>query len=357
MNQLLLKSVAQAIKEAVREPLLPESEIEIQGEKPSIPEKRLSTWARQKLAMTPWFIEDDEGNLATPLEPVFGVFALRAILRGFFIGTSFLPGSKLLLERAHLSLAIIGFYTASYHLVSAYNALQGRIIITPVAGRPIVEFPPDTLPRELDIGGTVTHCGSAGYKPAPKNLRVICAKLSAEGKWVYEGRKLGHSAHWRELQQLITETGNVPPWLDSFCRDCVYPTARVDERTYLEDGFEQLRYMRHEAMYSGFGIDEYSFDQMASRESGGTNIKAKGNNYKRFAYGILKDILKETSEVYSYVQTECSGEFGQLLPQICTMTYSPPFDLRRDFLDQIVDVVQDVPDSEVWIHKLLAECR
>lgn len=357
MHSILPKKVVQGLKETHREPQLPESLIEIQGDKTSVPDPILSRWARQKLAMTPWFIEDAEGNLATPLEPVFGIFALRSILRGFFIGASFLPGSDLLLEKRYLSLAIIGFYTAAYHLVSAFNALQGRILITPIAGRPVIHLPSATTPKKLEAGGTIVNHGSAGYNPAPKNLQAICAKLTNNGKWVYEGRNLTHAAHWRELQQWVTETKNVPDWLDTFCRNCVYPTVKVDEATYLDDGFEQLTYLRHEAMYFGFGIDDFSFDQLANREAGSTNIAAKGDNYKQFAYGILQDILKETSDVFTRIQAECPDEFDQLLPQISNITYYPPFDLRRDLVDQIGDIVCSVPGSEVWIKKILEEAR
>ena len=199
--------------------------------------------------------------------------------------------------------------------------------------------------------------GSAGYNSAPKDLKAICAKLTTDGKLVYEGRDLAHSTHWRELQQYVTETRIIPSWLDRFCRDCVYPTAQVDENVYLDEGFEQLRYMRHEAIYLGFGMDDWSFDQIANRELGGTNIAAKGNNYKRFAYGIINDILNEMNGVYSYIQTKCSDEFDQLLPKIRNIIYMPPFDLRRDFTDQIKDIIENVPGSRDWISKLLEEAR
>lgn len=357
MQKLLLNQVVRSIKEAAREPLLPESEIEIQGKRSSTQGKSLLTWARQKLAFTPWFVEDEKGSISTPLEPVFGVFALRAVFRGFFIGASFLPGSNLLLEKRHLSLAIIGFYTAAYHLISAFNALQGRIFVTPVAGRPVVTLPSDNKPKKLPTGGTVVHSGSAGYSSAPKDLKAICAKLTTDGKWAYEGRNLTHATHWRELHQWVIETKIVPTWLDRFCRDCVYPTVRVNEETYIDEGFEQLRYMRHEAMYFGFGMDDLSFDQLANREGGPVNITVKGNHYKQFAYGILLDILRGTSEIFEGVQSNCQDELNRLLPQICTITYYPPFDLRRDLVDQISDSIHSVPGSDIWISKLLAQAQ
>lgn len=357
MHSSLSRMIVRGFQDAHKEPQLPVSAIEIRGGSSAVLNATLTRWARQKLAIIPWFIENDDGNLTTPLEPAFGVFALLGLLRGFFIGASFLPASKLLLERGYLPLAIVGFYTAAYHLVSAFNALEGRVFITPVAGRPVVELPSDTTPRKLRTGGTIISHGSAGYDPAPKNLKAICAKLTHDGRWVYEGRTLTHAAHWRELQQWVTETRIIPTWLDNFCRNCVYPTVRVDETTYLEDGFAQLKEARHAAMYYGFGIDDWSFDQMANRESGPTNIAAKGKNYKQFAYGILQDVLNGTTKLFAYIQEKCSHEFDELLAQICSMIYYPPFDLRKDLPDQIADVLKESPGSELWISKILAQAR
>lgn len=135
----------------------------------------------------------------------------------------------------------------------------------------------------------------------------------------------------------------------------MYPTVRVDEATHLEDGFEQLKEARHAAMYYGFGIDDWSFDQMANRESGRTNIAAKGNNYKQFAYGILQDVLNGTTDLFAHIQEKCSREFDELLAQICSMIYYPPFDLRKDLADQTADALQETPGCRLWISTILAQ--
>jgi len=99
MHILLIDRIAQGLQDVDKEPLLLENTIMIHGPRGSTFDRLLVDWARRKLSMVVWFIEDAQGNLVTPLYPVFGVFAFRAILRGFFIGVSFLPGADLLLEK------------------------------------------------------------------------------------------------------------------------------------------------------------------------------------------------------------------------------------------------------------------
>jgi len=354
MHILLTDRVAQGLQDVAKEPLLPENNIQIRGPRESAFDGHLVNWARRKLSMAVWFTEDDRGNLVTPLYPVFGVFAFRAILRGFFIGASFLPGADLLLEKKHLSLSVIGYYTSALHLVNSFNALQGHIILSPIAGQPVVELADDPVGTKMASGGTVHRGGSAGYSQAPKGLQAACAILTKEGNWVFEGRNRSHSVIWRELKQLMTESGIVPPWLDRFCRNFVYPTAKVDEERYLNDGLEMLIEARHQAVYSGFGMDDYSFDVLANREPVGTNIAARASNYRSLAYGILNDVLEETTTLFKGTEQRCPRELETLLPQLCTMVYTPPFDLKRDFADSIRSEIDKVSGCGDWLAKILA---
>lgn len=355
MHPSLASKVVHGLREASRDPLLPETAIQIRGDKASAPSPVLTHWARQKLAMAPWFIEDSQGNLTTPLGSVFGVFALRTVFRGFFIGASFLPGAGLLLKKGHLALSVIGYYTSALHLVISFNALQGRVLITPVAGQPIVELPSDSMPVKLATGGTISSAGSAGYAPAPKGLQAVCAILNRNGEWVFEGRSRSHSVYWHELRQWVIESNIVPQWLDKFCRGCVYASVKVDESQYLEEGFEQLVEARHQAVYGGFGMDDWAFDQIINREDVYANVAARADHYKLLAYGILQDVLTGATDLFTYIQKQCPQELENLLPKICAMVYTPPFDLRKDFADTIDREVTQVPGCQRWLSKILAQ--
>lgn len=354
MHTLLTNRIAQSLRDVDKEPLLPENTVQVHGTRGSSFDRRLVDWARRKLSMAVWFTEDTRGNLITPLHPVFGVFAFRAILRGFFIGASFLPGANLLLEKKHLSLSVIGYYTSALHLVNSFNALQGHVMLSPIAGQPVVELANDPVGTKMASGGTLHRGGSAGYSQAPKGLQAACAILTKDGNWVFEGRNRSHSVMWRELKQLITESGLVPPWLDRFCRNFVYPTMKVDEERYLNEGLEMLIEARHQAVYSGFGMDDFSFDILANREPLGVNIAARASNYRSLAYGILSDVLKETTALFIDIQQQCPHELERLLPQLCTMVYTPPFDLKRDFAETIRSEIDQISGCGDWLARLLA---
>ncbi len=354
MHAVLTNKITQGLREADTEPLLPENAIQIRGMRGSSFDRQLVDWARRKLPMAVWLTEDSQGKLTTPLSPVFGVFAFRAILRGFFIGASFLPGANLLLEKRHLSLSIIGYYTSALHLVNSFNALQGRVMLSPIAGQPVVELADDPVGTKMPSGGTMHRGGSAGYLQAPKNLQAACAILTKEGHWVFEGRNRSHPVMWRELKQLITESHLIPPWLDRFCRSFVYPTTKVDEERYLNEGLEMLIEARHQAVYNGFGMDDFSFDSLINREPVDVNIAARASNYRSLAYGILNDVLKETTALFLDIEKQCPHELERLLPQLCTMVYTPPFDLKRDFADTIRSEIDRVPGCSDWLAKVLA---
>lgn len=353
MHHSLVSEVASGLQEASSDPLLPETAIKILGDKTSGSGYLLLPLAKRKLSIIPWFVEDSNGELTTPLSSVFGVFVIRALLRGFFIGASFLPGTDLLLEKRYLTLSVIGYYTAALHLVNSFNSLQGRVFITPVAGQPIVEIPSDSKPVNLTTGGTISNTGSVGYSPSPRGLQAVCAILSRHGKWVFEGRGRTHSAYWRELRQWVTESNIVPHWLDEFCRGCVYPTAKVSQSEYLKDGFEQLVEARHQAIYGGFGMDDWAFDRIINREDIYANVAIRAQNYKMLAYGILRDILSDTTELFTRLEKKCPQELKSLLPEICTMVSIPPFDLRSDFSDAIHSEVTNVPGCEDWLSRIL----
>jgi len=353
MHTLLINRIARGLQDADKEPLLPENTIQIRGTRGSSFDRQLVDWVRRKLSMAVWVMEDQQGSLTTPLDPVFGVFAFRAILRGFFIGASFLPGADLLLEKKHLSLSVIGYYTSALHLVNSFSALQGHVMLSPIAGQPVVELADDLVGTKMASGGTVHRGGSAGYSQASKGLQAACAILTKDGHWFFEGRNRSPYVIWRELRQLMTESRIVPRWLDRFCRNSAYPTMKVDEERYLNEGLDMLIKARHQAVYNGFGMDDFSFDILINREPVDVNIAARALNYRTLAYGILNDVLKETTTLFKDIEQQCPHELERLLPQLCTMVYTPPFDLKRDFADTIRSEIDQVPGCNDWLAKVL----
>lgn len=130
---------------------------------------------------------------------------------------------------------------------------------------------------------------------------------------------------------------------------------KVDESQYIEEGFEHLVEARHQAIYGGFGMDDWAFDQLINREDVYANVAARANNYKQFAYGILQDVLRGTTDLFMHIERQCPQELEKLLPKICAMVYTPPFDLRKDLPDTIGNEVNQVPSCQLWLSRILAQ--
>lgn len=170
----------------------------------SIHDVLLTPWATCIDPELPWFSKLPDGRFITPQETIFGYYALRNILRGLFLGASFLPPGDTLLKKGFLSSSVAIYYTASFHLVLAYLSLEGRVVITPVHGPPYIE---------LD-----ESYGSGEYKPIPGNPTAICAILTSDCRWVFEGRTRTHRAYWAELDRMILQTKSVPECFINFAR-------------------------------------------------------------------------------------------------------------------------------------------
>ena len=58
MHTLLINRIARGLQDADKEPLLPENTIQIRGTRGSSFDRQLVDWARRKLSMAVWFMED-----------------------------------------------------------------------------------------------------------------------------------------------------------------------------------------------------------------------------------------------------------------------------------------------------------
>ena len=67
MHTLLINRIARGLQDADKEPLLPENTIQIRGTRGSSFDRQLVDWARRKLSMAVWFMEDQQVSLTTPL--------------------------------------------------------------------------------------------------------------------------------------------------------------------------------------------------------------------------------------------------------------------------------------------------
>jgi len=274
----------------------------------------------------PWFRKLPGGQLVTPQEPIFGYYALRNILRGLFLGASFVPPGDTLLATMFLSPSIAMYYTASFHLILAYLALQGRVAITPVCG-----------PRYVELDETHGYCGN---KPIPDGPTAICAILTTSCKWVFEGRTRTHRGYWAELDRTILHTRSVPECFIDFASYLTsygqYGKKYCDDVEMVREALPYLQDARHEAIYEGYGYDPMSDDLLTNRDADHAPLDLSAKKYQAFSYGLLNHIVIETSSLVAHLDSECAAALDNAKLGLRVSMVTPPFELRKDIADLLM---------------------
>lgn len=280
-------------------------------------------WATRVNPPIPWFVRIGSGQYSTPQESIFGYYSLRNIIRGILMGISFIPGADILLHKYFLSPSITNYYTAIFHLVFAYLSLEGRVVISPVYGRPHVY-----------ING---ESSSGTHDELENSPSAICGVLTRTGKWVFEGRRRTHRAFWTELSQLFLENRLAP---DCFTRFAEYLTTYgpykddySDEIEMIRDSINLIQHGRHEAIYQGYGFDPWSHDQLTNRDADYAPISLRAKKYQEFTYGLLSHILGEANDIMEKLNKTCSDAVSDAQLELAVAVLTPPFERRRDITD------------------------
>lgn len=315
--------------------LLDKSEIEIidkrdpvsSSDESELDDLLLSPLVRRIDPPLPWFRKLPNGQFVTPQERVFGYYALRNILRGLFLGGSFLPPGDTLLKNGFLSSSVATYYGASFHLMLAYLSLEGRVAITPVYGPPYIE---------LSEAG-----GGSGHKPIPGNPRAICAILTADGQWIFEGRTRTHRAYWAELDRVLLQTKLVPECFIEFAHYLTsygpYKDEHSNDLEMVRNALPYLQDARHEALYQGYGYDPWSDDLLTNRDAGRAPIDLRAKKYQAFSYGLLNHIVSETDNLVTHLNDHCQAALNRAKLGLTLSIVTPPFELRRDIADLLTD--------------------
>jgi len=280
-------------------------------------------WATRIDPEIPWFVKLNDGGLRSPQEPIFGYYALRNIFRGILIGSSFIPGADILLNKYFLSPSITNYYASIFHLMFAYLSLEGRVIITPVYGKPYVEI--------------TERSSSGGHEEIQNSPAAICAILTRNNNWIFEGRARTHKAYWAELDRLLLETRKAPKCFIDFADylTCYGPLKDKysSEFKMVRASLEHIQNARHEAIYQGYGYDPWSHDQLTNRDSDYAPISLRAEKYRAFTYGLLNHILEETNVIVEHLKSKCHKALNEAKLGIAVSTTTPPFELRIDLTD------------------------
>ncbi len=268
----------------------------------------------------PLFDKLPSGQFKTPQETIMGYYVLRNIARGLFIGASFIPAGDILLKVGFLAPSVAMYYTATLHLMFAYLSLEGRVLITPVYGLPCVI-----------IGENST---SSEHRPVPGSPQAICAILTDDSRWVFEGRKITHKAYWAELDRLLPQIKSVPRCFVEFARYLTFcdpsDRAKLSELEMVRAGLFYLQDARHEAIYKGYGLDPWSNDLLTNRDADYAPLDLRAKEYQSFAYGLLNHIVDETTAIITYLHDQDLDALADTRLDLAVAIRTPPFDLRKD---------------------------
>lgn len=275
----------------------------------------------------PWFRKLPNGQFVTPQATIFGYYALRNILRGLFLGGSFLPPGDTLLKNGFLSSSIATYYTASFHLMLAYLSFVGRVVITPVYGPPIIEL--------HETGGR------SGHKPIPGDPTAICAILTADCRWIFERRPRTHRTYWAELDRVLFQTKSVPECFIEFAQYLTsygpYQDEYSNDLETVRNALPYLQDARHEALYQGYGYDPWSDDLLTNRDADYAPLDRRAKKYQAFSYGLLNHIVGETDNLITHLNNQCQAALNRAKLGLSLSILTPPFELRRDIADLLMD--------------------
>jgi hypothetical protein len=209
MKELLKANMKKSIRIIAEDhPKIPAELIEVVEEEPRSPDLPNLVEGMMKVAAQPipWFYRDSGKELQSPQESFFGFYSLRNIIRGILLSLRFIQAGDLLHKNGFLAASVFSYYPFSFHLLYAFLASYGRVVVDQVHGGPI-----KIINRRNSSGGSFSS-----LNPTPE---VIVAILVRNNTWKFEPRPRSHTRKWKELEHIFVELDyDIPEFLHSFFR-------------------------------------------------------------------------------------------------------------------------------------------
>jgi len=330
MKKLLKTNIKQSVNLLMKEiPKIDPKFIEVLRKSTKDRFSLVAKLAEKSLTSLPWFYNGNS-RINSPQSSFFGFYAFRNIVRGIVLGVNYFKSGNVLCKKNLFSPSISMYYTSAFHFLHSFLALNGRVIIDPVLG-----------PVQVEIDEKVS---SLCYKRLDKHPDVIIAILTDDNKWVFEKRKRSHEKRWQELNQIFNERDYEIPkyfkelfkYLNSYGK---YNDLEANYKTLLK----MISEVRHTALYTSYGYDDYVHDVMLNRDTDSSyGIDLKVRHFRAFAGLFLKDVLSQLIGLIKEVELDESIKL-ELKVSIIT----PPFetynlhDLEDDAIYKMLSFLMD----------------
>ena len=244
-------------------------------------------------AMRPVF---GEPPLRCLRDQYFGFYVVPNAAAGLLRSVNFLVASdSALVQRLHAP-SIAMSYTASYHVLSAFLALNGRLWID----KPWFER------RHENDKQSDSRIDSAG-----DGTRVVVARLTKGNSWIYEKGRRSHKARWRDLVSLFTPSDfKIPSSLQELfgyiyrgrhkpCPDLLEllrnrEKYRYQIREVLQAFLDEISDTRHVSLYRGFGSDPAVWEALVNRDTHDASLlDLQARAFRDFAFRFASEVSQE----------------------------------------------------------------
>jgi hypothetical protein len=270
-------------------------------------------------------LSDEEYLDLSPSTPSFVIYAIKTILRSILLSFRFIQSGDMLLDKKFYSLSVFSYYTASFHILQSFLALNGRVVVRP------------TDQQRCDLG---------------LNKALIMSRLTKCNRWCFEGFSQNHASMWREASDIF-ETINKDT-LEHFLFFFKYMIAieqspPSDKQQLISDGLKKLPKIRHEAIYEGYGFDDYVFNSVISDEKDRFSLKELENKsivYKMFARQFLKLTLME---IFEFKKTSLDNKWHKIKDLFLTCILIPPFENGSPDFSEDAELSYLVTQFNEWV--------
>jgi len=281
---------------------------------------------------------NDHNGVACAQRDYFGFYAFQQAIRSLLLGINHHVAGDVLVADDLYGPAVASYYTAAYHALHTFLALEGRVFL---------DSPISPIPSR---------------RPAEDLRDRFIALLTRQNKWAFERRPRNHCTKWLEVRQAFPSRPDELPACFHRLFEYMYrgefrpDTDLMDvienpekHRIRLPDRFEEfltrIAKTRHLSLYASFGSDPHVVEALWNRDAfSSAGIENQALQFGRFAGWLLTHGASGLNQLVGRLDVSPNVKNALFLS-----VYMPPFDLPQVDRISIQDLKGFVAHIDNWI--------
>ena len=268
-----------------------------------------------------------------------GFFVLQQAVRCLLLSVNYHVAGDVLLQTGLYGPAVASYYTAAYHVLHSFLALEGAVLFD----TPIWPIP--------------------SHSPRQDQRQPYIALLTTHNSWVFEPRPRNHRRKWLEVRQAFASSPDALPacfhklfgymYRGVFQRgvDLLEKVRNPDKyRVRLADRFEEflvrIAETRHLSIYGSSGSDPHVVEALLNREVFSTRgIENQTQQFADFAGSFLMCI---SSDVHAVIRR--LNPNPEVRNALMLSIHLPPFDDPQSDSISVAQVADTVKEISAWVN-------